>query len=99
MDDFTFAIVFSTAALLNFRLAYGVRTTGKPASAAPARQLAEPTIRPVVINEVLLMNSRRFIKNKAGFIDDFFLRWTCSLIICSQSGLRNKKVVSFMVNL
>ena len=51
-------MVRSTAGLLNFRLASGVRTTGKSLSAA---QLTEPSIMPEVRSEVLRMNCLRFI--------------------------------------
>ena len=52
-------MVFSTAALLNFRFASGMRTTGKPASAA---QLMEPSITTDAAKDELRINSRRFMR-------------------------------------
>jgi len=58
MEDCTWAMVFSTAGLLNLRFASGVRTTGNPFSAAANKGVRA---RVEAAREVLRMNSRRFI--------------------------------------
>ena len=59
MDDWTRAMVFSTAGLLNFRFASGMRTTGKPVSDADASEGTSISVE--AASDVLRMNSRRFI--------------------------------------